>query len=438
MKTYLQTLFSITISLLSFACSPQMGDDDALTINERVFSRDDFFADVDETKFAGFNSSQREKVVEEFANRHIILMEAEKRGLLEDIRIQKAESQLRENLIVDRIIDKEIWQLVLSDSSLRILYDRMGKEISVHHILVTYGGSLQSKSDRREKEALYVIREIQQKIINGEIKFFEAAKKYSECPSKFDDGVLGRFKWGELFEPVQSVAFSMGVGEISEPFQSDFGYHIVRVTGIKKVPLASYEDMIPKLKIFIRGRQGHEFDVALQDFESMLQRRYAVRFLKDEIRRVKFEVIRIHGDKEGTPTVGEIPKVKFNEIVCVAGGVPVALEWFKGKISLLGSPLTESIVVSEKSLITALEHVLYRFLTTKYAEETRDEEWLYTIDKRVQHKRVGVLKKILIEELSQNNPDVPAKKLIQQISDGYKVRFNRDFILSYVPSPEPV
>lgn len=424
-------LTAFILLLMAVACTPRMDENDVVSIDNRVFDRDEFFSDVLESRFVKLPLEERQKVVDAFAKRQIFTIEAERRGLVDDVATQKLEARTRGNLVVDKLLEEEVWARLLSDSSLKLLYDRMGRRINVHHIVVTFEGSRHSRSDRSEREALEVIREIRKKVVNGEMKFFEAARRYSEDPSRYDDGVLGRFRWGELFEPVQSVAFSMKAGEISEPVRSDVGYHIVRVTGVEKIPLSPYEEMIPELKRFIRTNKGHEFDLALKDFEKRLERRYAVKFNPDMISRLLKAVAEVHGDREGYPTAKLINEIDLPGIICVAGSVPIELPWFRENIDLLGPPLSNSLIISERTLVTTLEHVLYRHLTQQFATETRDSTWFEDIDQKMERGRPRILRKVLADELSRTRPDTPKDELIRELVERHRVRINDEFVSTY-------
>lgn len=71
--------------------------------------------------------------------------------------------------------------------------------------------------------------------LHGEIKggadFAALAKQHSECPSKANGGDLGEFERGAMVKEFDRVAFQLGVGELSEPVQTKFGYHLIRRTG---------------------------------------------------------------------------------------------------------------------------------------------------------------------------------------------------------------
>jgi parvulin-like peptidyl-prolyl isomerase len=72
---------------------------------------------------------------------------------------------------------------------------------------------------------------IRQEIMTGKIQFADAAKKYSDCPSKENGGDIGLFPYKfAVLEPFAKAAYSMKIGSISEVVATDFGFHIIKVT----------------------------------------------------------------------------------------------------------------------------------------------------------------------------------------------------------------
>ena len=72
---------------------------------------------------------------------------------------------------------------------------------------------------------------IRQDIIQGKITFADAAKKYSSCPSGRNGGDLGYFSKGQMVKPFEDASFSLKKGTVSEPVKTQFGYHLIVVTG---------------------------------------------------------------------------------------------------------------------------------------------------------------------------------------------------------------
>ena len=85
--------------------------------------------------------------------------------------------------------------------------------------------------------------EVKSKLNNGE-DFAELAKEYSKDGSSEKGGDLGYFGRGEMVAPFEEAAFSMEVNEISEPVESQWGFHIIKVEDYKEAKEAVYEDYV--------------------------------------------------------------------------------------------------------------------------------------------------------------------------------------------------
>ena len=106
-----------------------------------------------------------------------------------------------------------------------------GSEVAVSHILLRPEKSGdQSAGEKLVKKAA----EIREQISLGKITFADAAKKYSDGPSRHVGGDVGFFpRQGVMLEPFARAAFDLQVGEISQPVVTRFGIHLIRVTKIK-------------------------------------------------------------------------------------------------------------------------------------------------------------------------------------------------------------
>lgn len=57
--------------------------------------------------------------------------------------------------------------------------------------------------------------------------FIELAKTHSKCPSGQNGGNLGLFGRGQMVKPFEDAAFGLPVGHLSEPVQTQFGWHLI-------------------------------------------------------------------------------------------------------------------------------------------------------------------------------------------------------------------
>ncbi|MEM0951870.1 MAG: peptidylprolyl isomerase [Cyanobacteria bacterium P01_H01_bin.74] len=90
-------------------------------------------------------------------------------------------------------------------------------EVRASHLLVS-----------TEKEA----KDCRQEILDG-ASFASVAKRVSQCPSGSSGGDLGFFTRGRMVPEFDAVAFSLPQGELSEPIKTQFGWHLLTVTGVK-------------------------------------------------------------------------------------------------------------------------------------------------------------------------------------------------------------
>lgn len=75
---------------------------------------------------------------------------------------------------------------------------------------------------------------IRRSILQGTITFADAAKKHSAGPSRRQGGDVGYFpRQGTMHEDFAREAFALAKGELSKPFATPFGVHVVTVTGIE-------------------------------------------------------------------------------------------------------------------------------------------------------------------------------------------------------------
>ncbi|MBD3281402.1 protein translocase subunit SecD, partial [Candidatus Uhrbacteria bacterium] len=103
-----------------------------------------------------------------------------------------------------------------------------GKEVSARHLLIQWNGSMQAPTTttRTKEEALTLIQSIKE---DSTAENFEAkVKELSEEPgADSSGGDLGWFAKGVMVEPFEEAVFPQEVGTITEPIETDFGYHLI-------------------------------------------------------------------------------------------------------------------------------------------------------------------------------------------------------------------
>ncbi|MBM7571446.1 peptidylprolyl isomerase [Aquibacillus albus] len=119
---------------------------------------------------------------------------------------------IRMSLLQEQALTEDI---EVTDEELEKRYDRMNTEIQASHILV------------QDEETA---NEVKQQLDEGE-DFASLAEEYSQDPgSAQNGGQLNYFRAGDMVAEFEDAAYSLEVGEISEPVQSTHGWHIINVT----------------------------------------------------------------------------------------------------------------------------------------------------------------------------------------------------------------
>ncbi|ESU32502.1 hypothetical protein G3A_10965 [Bacillus sp. 17376] len=151
----------------------------------------------------------------------------------------KDEEELKEVLKDQLLMEKAALKDVkVSEAEVKKRYEEYKPEIKASHILV-----------EDEKTA----QEVKKKLDEG-TKFEDLAKEYSQDPgSAANGGDLGFFGPGKMVPEFEEAAYALEVNKISEPVQSQHGFHIIKVT--EKKEKKSYEKMKDELEYELKLTQ---------------------------------------------------------------------------------------------------------------------------------------------------------------------------------------
>ncbi len=149
---------------------------------------------------------------------------------------ERAMEEFKNGLLIDKMIKSEVIDKDNADYSAKAL-----EKIA----------ELQERNKKAadsEAEALKKITELKKTLdetpaAEKAAKFAELAKEHSACPSGQKGGDLGDFTHGAMVPEFDKAAFALGVGEISEPVKTRFGYHLIMTTA--KTPAVEASDDKP-------------------------------------------------------------------------------------------------------------------------------------------------------------------------------------------------
>jgi len=124
------------------------------------------------------------------------------------------------------------------------------EEVRASHILIK----------GNHPEACVMINKIR-KSIKCASDFARLSNSNSDCPSGVNCGDLGYFPRGRMIPAIDDVAFSLKVNEISQPFLTQYGYHILMVTDKKEKCSIPFEQIKDSLKESLKNIE-HEITYA--------------------------------------------------------------------------------------------------------------------------------------------------------------------------------
>lgn len=134
----------------------------------------------------------------------------------------------REQLIQPYLQNPEATERLIKEA-----YERTIEEVRASHILIKLE---ENAAPKDTVKAYQRILEARTSILQG-VPFDSVAKTYSEDPSvKLNYGDLGYFSAFSMVYPFENAAYNTKIGEISSPFRTQFGYHILKVNDRRKSP----------------------------------------------------------------------------------------------------------------------------------------------------------------------------------------------------------
>ncbi|MBM3386111.1 MAG: peptidylprolyl isomerase [Betaproteobacteria bacterium] len=171
---------------------------------------------------------------DEVIAREVFMQEARKRGLDASDEYKNQLELARQTILIRELFADHQKKNPVTDAEVRAEYDKFaaansGKEYHARHILV-----------ESEEQAKSLIAEIKK---SG--KFEELAKKHSKDPGSGANG--GDLDWASADSYVpefSNVMVKLGKGQMADaPVKSQFGWHIIRVEGVREAQLPKFEEV---------------------------------------------------------------------------------------------------------------------------------------------------------------------------------------------------
>ena len=192
----------------------------------------------------------KKQLLDQMVSFELMYIDAKERGLENDEDFLMQLEMAKKEILIQTAISKIMADVVVTDSEVEDYYKAnenlfMNQQtVSAKHILV----------DTAEKAA-----EIMEEIAAGK-PFSDAAAEHSSCPSGTQGGDLGSFSRGQMVPEFEDVAFTMEIGKVSEPVQTQFGYHLIKVEARSTGSVKPFDEVKDSIKnMILQERQTFKY-----------------------------------------------------------------------------------------------------------------------------------------------------------------------------------
>jgi peptidyl-prolyl cis-trans isomerase C len=176
----------------------------------------------------------KKELIDTLVMRELILQQAAKEGLDKGKEIDEKLAELKKRIVVDTYLKKKVeTDAKISDEELKKFYEqnldkfKSGEQVKASHILV--------KSEQEAKDILAQLK--------GGTAFEELAKAKSVDTSASKGGDLGWFGKGNMVPAFEKAAFALKEGQLSGIIKSEFGFHIIKLTGKRAAGTRSFDEV---------------------------------------------------------------------------------------------------------------------------------------------------------------------------------------------------
>jgi peptidyl-prolyl cis-trans isomerase C len=178
-------------------------------------------------------------------------------GLTED----DLKQEIRKGLVREKFeMDRFMSGIEVKDADVKSFYEENTGEFTQPFQFRTSHVLLQVEEDASEEDreaAQAKIESALQRIEDGE-EFSEVAREVSDCPSSKNGGDLNYNGKGSFVPEFEEVALELEIGEISDVVETQFGYHIIKLTDLKEeqvVPLQQVRGQIEDYLLRVKAQE---------------------------------------------------------------------------------------------------------------------------------------------------------------------------------------
>jgi len=228
-------------------------------VNGAKLTLDELYDEVPQDYLDSVTSEQKKQFVDRWINAEILYQEALRRGLQRDPQIREKLRSAERDILISDLVQQELSRRVQVTPEEALQYYQ------------THQGEFTRPVDEARASQILVptldeANRIRKQVVDGGI-FAQLAKERSTDPSASQGGDVGYFAREDVLEELARAAFSTPPGELTQPIKTDFGYHLLLVTDVKKAGTVRSFDLVKDdiVAQFSRELERQELERFLQE-----------------------------------------------------------------------------------------------------------------------------------------------------------------------------
>jgi peptidyl-prolyl cis-trans isomerase C len=174
--------------------------------------------------------------------------------------VERLHADARTDMVITKLIEGEVATLPPpTDAEAREFYQKspdkfqQPEAVRASHILFPAQGADAAAKKRARAQAESVLKQAK-----AGTDFAQLAREHSKDGSAAQGGDLGFFPRGQMVPPFEQAAFALKVGEISGIVESQFGYHIIKLTDRRATSTLAFEQVSGQIREFLTQQKKQE------------------------------------------------------------------------------------------------------------------------------------------------------------------------------------
>ena len=209
--------------------------------------------------------AKKDYLVQFMADMILVSKAAEAKKLGDGPDFKRKMTFARNKLLMEMLL-QSTGKEALTDAAMHKVYDeavkQMGeeKEVHVRHILIRAAPG----DEKASKEAEEKIKAVIVRLKKGE-DFAKVAGEVTEDPSgKANGGDLGYFSKEQMVPEFSDTAFKLDKGQISEPVNTQFGWHVIKVEDSRIKPVPKFDEVKPQIEQYVTRKAQADLVTSLR------------------------------------------------------------------------------------------------------------------------------------------------------------------------------